>query len=84
MKLVSVVWEDAVSSHEEWTEMRDVRGELDVVVTTGYEIVKSEACITVALSLSEDQCRNTITIPMACVTGIYSIEDPTGVSFADD
>lgn len=81
-KLVSVVWRDAVSGTYDWTNVTDVGCELEEVTTTGYQVNKNEGAVTVALSISDEECRNTITIPMACVTAIYSIEDPCGV--ADD
>lgn len=77
MKIIEVIWRDAVGEDTGWTDFDEVEAEqLVEVKTAGYLIAEKPDCLTLALSVDETNQKTAayITIPMVNVVSVRELQ----------
>lgn len=68
MRLLLIVWHDAVSNHAGWASKAEVaRQEPPVVRSVGWEIRRTKRKLTLASSIMADECSGDLTIPLGMI-----------------
>lgn len=74
MKLVRIIWVDAVSDESGWKHLDKVRGQKPPLVkSVGWIVARNKAHITLAASIIEDHCDGDVTIPIGMVKSIVEL-----------
>jgi hypothetical protein len=68
MKLLLVVWHDAVSGEVGWKKTNHVQKQQPATVrSVGWEIRRTKRALTLAASLVDDECDGDVTIPIGMI-----------------
>jgi len=74
VKLVRVIWVDAVSDESGWKHLDTVRGQKPPVVkSVGWVVARNKGHITLAASIIGDHCDGDVTIPIGMVQSITDL-----------
>ena len=74
MKLVRVLWVDAVSDESGWKHIDTVRGQRPPLVkSVGWLIAKTKSHVTPAASIVGNDCDGDVTIPVGMIRSIVEL-----------
>lgn len=68
MKLLLVIWRDAISNHVGWAKTAEVaKQQCPVVRSVGFELRRTKRHLTLVSSEMEDECSGDLSIPLGMI-----------------
>jgi hypothetical protein len=79
MRLLYIVWRDAISNHVGWASLKEVEAQtLPVAHSVGWEIKRDDEMVTLVSSLIGDECSGDVSIPLGWIVREHELKVPSG------